>query len=71
VETLSYDSLWVTERLLYPLHPQTPYPATPDGSLPEQYKQSLDPLETLTFVAGHTKRIALGTSVLDMPYYTL
>lgn len=68
-EALSYDSLWVTERLLYPLRPQTPYPATPDGSLPEQYKQSLDPLETLTFVAAHTKRIALGTSVLDMPYY--
>lgn len=68
-EALSYDSLWVTERLLYPLNPQTPYPATPDGSLPEQYKQSLDPLETLTFVAAHTKRIALGTSVLDMPYY--
>jgi len=31
-EVLGYDSVWVTERLLYPLHPQTPYPATPDGS---------------------------------------
>jgi probable F420-dependent oxidoreductase len=69
VEALGYDSVWVTERLLYPLHPQTPYPATPDGSLPEQYKHSLDPLETLTFVSAHTKRVALGTSVLDMPYY--
>ncbi len=68
-EKLGYDSLWTTERLLYPLAPRTPYPATPDGSLPEEYKQSLDPLESLTFVAAHTKRIALGTSVLDMPYY--
>lgn len=68
-EALGYDSLWVTERLLYPLNPRTPYPATPDGSLPEVYKHSLDPLETLTFVAAHTKRIALGTSVLVMPYY--
>ena len=68
-EALDYDSLWVTERLLYPVKPQTPYPATPDGSLPEGYKHSLDPLETLTFVAGRTKRIGLGTSVLDMPFY--
>lgn len=68
-EALGYDSLWVTERLLWPVKPQNPYPATPDGSLPPQYKHSLDPLETLTFVAAHTGKIALGTSVLDMPYY--
>jgi probable F420-dependent oxidoreductase len=68
-EALGYDSVWVTERLLYPVKPQTPYPATPDGSLPEPYKYVLDPLETLTFTAAHTQRIALGTSVLDMPFY--
>jgi probable F420-dependent oxidoreductase len=68
-EALGYESLWVTERLLYPVKPRSPYPATPDGSLPEQYKLVLDPLETLTFVAAHTKRAALGTSVLDMPFY--
>ncbi len=68
-EELGYDSVWVTERLLYPIEPQTPYPATPDGSLPEVYKTVLDPLESLTFVAGQTSRIGLGTSVLDMQYY--
>ena len=68
-EALRYDSLWVTERLVYPLNPQTPYLATPNGSLPEQYKRVLDPIETLTFAAAHTSRIALGTSVLDIPYY--
>ena len=68
-EALGYDSLWTTERLLYPVKPQNPYPATPDGSLPEAYKHSLDPVESLTFVAAHTRRIGLGTSVLDMPYY--
>src|ERR1043166_6283990 len=29
----------------------------------------LDPLDTLTFVAGQTRKICLGTSVLDIPYY--
>ena len=68
-EELGYDSVWVTERLLWPIEPQTPYPASPDGSLPDLFKTVLDPLEALTFVAGQTSRIGLGTSVLDMPYY--
>ncbi len=68
-EALGYDSLWTGDRLLYPIQPQTPYPATPDGVLPPVFKQVLDPLETLTFAAARTSRIALGTSVLDLPYY--
>lgn len=68
-EELEYDTVWVADRLLYPVNPRTPYEVTPDGSLPEFYKYVLDPLETLTFVAAHTKQIGLGTSVLDMPFY--
>jgi len=68
-EALGYDGVWVTERLLYPLKPQTPYVGSEDGSLPEVYKTVLDPLHSLTFVAAQTKRIAVGTSVLDMPFY--
>ena len=68
-EQLGYDSLWTIERLLYPVKLQRPYPVTADGSLPEVYKHALDPLEALTFAAARTKTIALGTSVLDIPYY--
>lgn len=68
-EKLGYYSLWTVERLLWPVNPKTQYPATPDGSLPEEYKHSLDPLDTLTFAAAHTSTIKLGTSVLDIPYY--
>src|SRR5438046_9565957 len=64
-----YDTLWSVERLLWPVNPQAAYPVTSDGMLPEEYKHVLDPLETMTFVAAHTKRIAVGSSVLDMPYY--
>src|SRR5262249_45661870 len=68
-EARGYETLWTIERLLWPVKLQTPYPATPDGSLPEQYKHSLDPIEALTFAAAQTKKIGLGTSVLDIPYY--
>ena len=68
-EALGYSSLWTIERLLYPVKLQRPYPGTPDGSLPEIYRQVLDPLDSLTYVAAQTKKIKLGTSVLDMPYY--
>ncbi|MCH7811337.1 MAG: TIGR03619 family F420-dependent LLM class oxidoreductase [Chloroflexi bacterium] len=68
-EEMGYDSVWVLERLLYPVSPRSKYPATPDGSMPDVFKINYDPIETLTFVAAQTSRIRLGTSVLDMPYY--
>jgi probable F420-dependent oxidoreductase len=68
-EELGYDSLWVIERLLWPVKPKTAYPASSDGSLPEVYRHVLDPLETLTFAAALTSKVALGTSVLDILYY--
>lgn len=69
-EELGYDSAWVLERLLWPISPKEPYPASPDGSLPDAYQLVFDPLETLTFVAAHTSKIRLGTSVLVLPYHT-
>lgn len=67
-EELGFDSLWVLDRILYPVNPRAPYPVG-DGSLPAKYKRVLDPLETLTFVAARTHRIALGTSILNLPWY--
>ena len=40
-ESLGYDSLWVLDRLLYPVAPRLPYPASPDGSLPRAYRRRL------------------------------
>ncbi len=69
-EREGFDSLWVLERLLWPLKPQTSYQATPDGSLPTDYQRVLDPIDVLSFVAAHTKKILLGTSVIDMLFHT-
>ncbi len=68
-EQEDFDSLWVFERLLWPIHPQTPYGGTPDGSLPTEYQKVFDPLETLSYVAASTNKIALGTCVIDMLFH--
>jgi probable F420-dependent oxidoreductase len=67
-EDLGFNSLWVLDRILFPVNPRAPYPVG-DGSLPFKYKHVLDPLETLTFIAANTSRVALGTSVLNLPWY--
>ena len=69
-EALGYHSAWVADRLLYPVEPRTPYPASPDGALPEYFKTVMDPVEALTYVSAHTRRLGLGTSVLNMPFYS-
>jgi probable F420-dependent oxidoreductase len=65
-----FDSLWTITRILWPLKPQSAYRATPDGSLPIEYQNVLDPLDVLVYVAANTNNIALGTSVADIFFYT-
>jgi len=67
-ETEGFDSLWVIDRILWPAEPQTPYPPSPDGSWPEVYQNVIDPIETLTYVAGITQKIKLATGIVDMLY---
>ena len=62
-EELGSDSLWVAERLLYPVNPKSPYPATADGSLPLAYRRSLDPLAILAYLAAATSRVRIGTFI--------
>src|SRR5262249_40670359 len=68
-ESERFDSLWVFERLLWPLNPQTPYPGSPDGRQSRSLQNLFAPIETLTFVAAKTDKIGLGTSVIDMLFH--
>lgn len=68
-EAAGATALWVTDRLLYPVAPQTPYPGSPTGELPSAYTQVYDPLNVLAFVAAYTTRVTLGTCVLNFPFY--
>ena len=56
-ETAGLDDIWVTDHLAIP-------PDDAEGS----GGRYLDPLATLAFLAGVTRRIGLGTGVLILPY---
>ncbi|QBD75695.1 TIGR03619 family F420-dependent LLM class oxidoreductase [Ktedonosporobacter rubrisoli] len=63
-ERLGYAALWTYERLLYPLNGDAA------KLLPDFYSSTYEPLETLAYIAGLTKHIKLGTSVINAPFHT-
>lgn len=67
-ERLGCDAVWVQERLLRPTNPRQPYGAMMPW--PEAYRVVYDPIETLTYAGAMTKRIRLGTSVLDALFHS-
>jgi probable F420-dependent oxidoreductase len=68
-ENAGFDSLWVLERLIWPIKPQDPYPGSADGKFLADWQYIFEPLETLTYVAAKTNKIALGTSVIDILFH--
>ncbi|WP_431903212.1 TIGR03619 family F420-dependent LLM class oxidoreductase [Nonomuraea sp. bgisy101] len=64
LESMGYDSLWASDRILVPLAPSDPYPGG-DGTIPEAFTTFFDPLSALTLAALSTSDIRLGTSTLN------
>src|SRR5581483_5669409 len=63
-EELGYSSLWVAQRLLYPVEPRNDYPSAPGQPWPVAFEGVTDPIVTLAHVAGATRRIRLGSATL-------
>jgi probable F420-dependent oxidoreductase len=63
-EELGYSSLWVAQRLLYPVEPRDEYASAPGQPWPEAFESVVDPIVTLSHVAGATRRIRLGSATL-------
>ena len=69
-EKEGFESLWVYDRMFYPLNPQQPYPGTPNKrEWPEYFQNVLDPLTTLAFIAANTTKANLGTCIIDMIFH--
>jgi len=68
-EKENFESLWVQERILWPINPQSKYPASPDGSLREEYQHNLDSMNLLSYIAANTSKILLGTGIAVSAYH--
>jgi probable F420-dependent oxidoreductase len=68
-ERSGVHGVWVVDRLLAPVAPRDPYPASPDGVLSPQFVRTLDPLQVLAAAAARSARVRIGTNVLVMPWY--
>ena len=68
-ETLGFNSLWVGDHLIVPTKLNSRYPYHPEGRFPlDPADNFLEPFTVLSYVAGQTTTIRLGTGVLIIPY---
>jgi probable F420-dependent oxidoreductase len=66
-EELGFDSLWVSEHVLVPMHVESPYPYTADGKVYWDHRAPwLHASVALAFLAGVTERVKLGTSIIPL-----
>jgi probable F420-dependent oxidoreductase len=68
-ESLGFDSVWAADRIVTPWRIDTPYAYHEDRRffVPPDVP-FLEPLTCLAYLAGGTRRITLGMSVMVMPY---
>lgn len=68
-ENIGYESLWVFERVLFPLRPRQGLYGIPGLAWPDSYRSVADPLVALSLAAASTERARLGSSVLIAPLH--
>lgn len=68
-EAKGYESVWVSDRTLYPTDISERYPQQfGPGKTDPNSQNIMEALITLAFIAGKTKKLRLGTSVLVLPF---
>jgi probable F420-dependent oxidoreductase len=68
-EALAFDSVWVSDHVVIPTEWSSVYPYGPPGTFTlDGQRNYFEPITSLTWVAGATRRARLGTSVLVVPY---
>jgi probable F420-dependent oxidoreductase len=68
-EALGYDTVWFSDHIVIPTEVKSFYPYDPTGQMPFNPSEPYwEPLTVMSYVAGRTSRVRLGTSVLILPY---
>lgn len=65
-EAVGFESIFIPEHPIIPIHHRTRYPVG-DGSIPDVYAHMPDPFISLALAAGATKRLKLATGVCLVP----
>ena len=66
-ESLGFESFWLPEHTIVPVHSNSRYGGSPDGSIPLSMSDSGDPLIGLAMASAATQRIKLGTAISLVP----
>ena len=66
-EAVGFESLWLPEHPVMPVHSNSRYHGTPDGSIPEYMSDLVDPYMALARAAAVTRTLKLGTSISLIP----
>ncbi len=66
-EELGFGSYWVPEHAIIPVKTSSPYPASEDGIIPDEYGRITDPFVSLARASAVTKTIELGTGICLIP----
>lgn len=66
-EELGFASYWVPEHPIVPVKTTSPYPASDDGLIPDEYGRITDPFVSLARASAVTAKIELGTGICLVP----
>ena len=66
-EDLGFESIWMAEHPIIPVHSDSKYGGTPDGSIPDYMSDMADPFISLAIASATTSKIMLGTSICLIP----
>ncbi len=66
-EDLGFESLWLPEHPAIPVRTSSAWPGSPDGVIPAEYSQIVDPFVALARASGVTNNLKLGTGICLVP----
>ena len=67
-EALGFESVWIADHVILPVHAESAYPYSADGRFPVPPDAPfLDPLMALTYAAAVTSKIRLATGIFVLP----
>ena len=69
-EDMGFESYWVPEHAILPVHTTARFPSTADGVVPDEFGRIFDPFIALARASAVTRTIKLGSGICPVPEHT-